>query len=313
MIKVTVYILTYKRFDSIYRTIDSLLCQDYGNIELFVSDDGSPNFPCDDIVAYIEANKRENICSYKVLDNKVNYGTVKHINNILKQASGDLYIPLAGDDQFFDETVISRIVDRYHKEHFKVLSTSRAMYKHEGLYEMLMPHYDSRDVIVKTMATARQQLKAFTECKMMNFASGSAMTYEASFLKEVGLFDEKYRLWEDGPFINKMTTLGYPLSFAYDIVSIKYQWGGVSVGHNPIMDKDIDIYNSTDLWNNSEKYGWYHRRILKYSRLKYKDFPVLKRLAVKLIYSDVVIDQILYQLAEYFRSKTDIKYLNGIK
>lgn len=307
-IKVTIFTPTYKRFDTLYQTIQSALDQEYFDIEYIVSDDGSPNFPYDEVVSYIEKNKRDNITSFKVLNNKNNVGTVKHINNILKQASGDLFVPLAGDDMFFDSHVITRIVDRYNKTGFKVLTTSRVKLNKEGSVVGYMPHYQSRKIIADNMATASQQQKLFTECKMMDFASGSAMTYEANFLREMNYFDEKYRLWEDGPFVNKATSKGVAITLAHDIVAIKYSDGGVSSGGNPIIRKDVELFNKTDRWINSNDYGWYHKRILHYTQLKFKNVGYLKRLFYKLIYFDVVFDQLVYQYREHMSGKHDIEY-----
>lgn len=305
----TIYILTYKRFVNIFDTIDSALRQDYPNIELFVSDDGSPNFPGHEITDYIETHKGVNIKSYHVIGNKENVGTVKHINNILRQAKGDLLIPLAGDDLFFDRSVVSRIVERYNLTNFNVLSTSRAMFIEDGKYLSLMPHYLSRERIAKKMATAHQQHKAFTECKMMNFASGSAMTYEAVFLKEMGYFDEKYRLWEDGPFINKMTSKGFAITTAYDIISIKYRGGGVSSGGNPIIRQDMQKFNETDRWINAEEFGWYHKRVLAYTKYKFKTTTLIKRLFYKILYFDVVLSIIIYNYKERINTKYDMHEL----
>ena len=38
------WILTYLKFDGVYATLDSLFQQDYPEIELIISDDGSPNY-----------------------------------------------------------------------------------------------------------------------------------------------------------------------------------------------------------------------------------------------------------------------------
>ena len=42
---VTIILMTYKKFDNIFKALDSVFCQTYSNIELIVTDDGSPNFP----------------------------------------------------------------------------------------------------------------------------------------------------------------------------------------------------------------------------------------------------------------------------
>lgn len=190
---VTVYVLTYRKFDDIKKTIQSVLDQDYSQIELIVSDDGSPNFPYNEIVNYIEKNRSDNILSYKVLGNKQNLGTVKHINNVLKQANGTLLVPLAGDDIFYSSTVITKIVSCYFFTQFKVLCTSRAKYSENGNFVALMPHYVSRNKIATKMRTAEQQHRKFTESTFMDFASGSSMTYEAEFLRNMGYFDERYK------------------------------------------------------------------------------------------------------------------------
>ena len=299
------------KFDTLYQTISSVLRQDYSSIELFVSDDGSPSFPYQKVVDYIEKNKKDNIISYYVLNNKENVGTVRHINNILKSAHGDLYIPLAGDDAFFNENVISRIVGTYNKTHFKVLSTSRALYLKENEYMALMPHYGSRKRIARLMATAEQQHKMYTECKDMEFASGSAMAYEAAFLREMNYFDERYRLWEDGPFINKMTSRGFPITTAYDIISIKYKGGGISTTQNPIMRKDLYIFNTTDRRVSAGHYGLFHQRILQYTYLKFLNCSFFKHILYKLQYPDVVIDQLFYKYREKIASRYDIKHIKS--
>ncbi len=72
---VSVIILSYKQFAYIYETIDSVLMQDYPAIEIVIADDGSPNFPQNEIVSYIEKNKRDNIQGYTLLHDGVNVGT----------------------------------------------------------------------------------------------------------------------------------------------------------------------------------------------------------------------------------------------
>lgn len=291
----------------------SALNQDYNDIEYIVSDDGSPNFPYEDVVNFIENHKGSNIKGFKVLNNKENVGTVKHLNNILKDATGDLFVPLAGDDMFYDKNVISRIAERYKIAGFKVLATSRVKCNHVGKMIGYMPHYLSRQIIEQEMALAEDQHKHFTECKMRDFASGSALTYEADFLRQMNFFDEKYKLWEDGPFINKVTSQGYALSFAYDIVSIKYSDGGVSSGGNPIMKVDMIKFNETDRWINASNYSWYHKRILAYTKHKYLCYSKLKRILIKFLYIDVVIDQLIYLLQEKYLGNKDVNYLNNTK
>lgn len=50
---VTVVTLSYKKFDYIFHAIDSVLSQTYPYIEYIIADDGSPNFPMDEIEEYV--------------------------------------------------------------------------------------------------------------------------------------------------------------------------------------------------------------------------------------------------------------------
>ena len=308
--KVTIYILTYKHFENLYDAIKSVLNQDYSCIQLIVSDDGSPDFPKDEVVNFIELHKKDNIVDYTVLANKKNVGTVRHINNLLKIATGDIYVPLAGDDLFYSNDVINKIVECYHRTKFKVLTTSRIKYGINGDVLGYMPHCTSRAIIKKKMGTASQQHKMFTESKMYDFASGSAMAYEANFLKEMGFFDERFVLWEDGPFINKMTSKGYALTLGYDIVAIKYRDGGVSSGGNPLLQNDMFLFNETDRWINSDSYGFFHKRVLKCIKRKYLVKNLWQRFLLRICFFDVFLDRMLYINSMKWAERKDREYLN---
>ena len=58
---ISISILTYRNYRYLYEALESVFSQDYSNIELIVSDDGSDNFPEDEIRTYIQKNKKNNI------------------------------------------------------------------------------------------------------------------------------------------------------------------------------------------------------------------------------------------------------------
>lgn len=97
---ISISILTYRNYRYLYEALESVFSQDYSNIELIVSDDGSDNFPEDEIRTYIQKNKKNNIKNVIVNHEKVNQGTVKHINKVIDLANGDYFAALAGDDVF---------------------------------------------------------------------------------------------------------------------------------------------------------------------------------------------------------------------
>ncbi|MSC67971.1 glycosyltransferase [Faecalibacterium prausnitzii] len=63
--------------------------------------------------ASINANNSGNIINYEIIINQENVGTVKNMNGALKQAQGEIIIPLAADDIFYNDHVITDIVKRF--------------------------------------------------------------------------------------------------------------------------------------------------------------------------------------------------------
>lgn len=304
-ILVTIYILTYKKFDNVYQCIDSALNQTYGNIELILSDDGSPTFPEETIKQYIETHKHSNIKYYSVIANKINNGTVKHINNILRNAKGVLYIPLAGDDEFYDQDVVSKIVENYNSTHFNVLTTSRLCIDTDGNPICLRPHFKTRRIIEKMSPT--ELFIAMTEMKDMNFISGCAMVIAADFFKKFGMHDENFVLWEDGPFATKVLSKGYKIETDYDVISIIYRGGGVSSGGNMLMKKDMEYYNIYYRTFLIEQLGYSHKRRVSYINKRMGCSKILK-IYLYIIFFDVIIDRFLYKVNEITRGKNDILY-----
>lgn len=305
-ILVTIYILTYNKFDNIYRCIDSALNQTYNNIELILSDDGSSSFPEEAIKQYIELHKCSNIKYYSVISNKINYGTVKHINNILKNAKGLLYIPLAGDDEFYAPNVVSQIVENYNATHFNVLTTSRLCVDVYDKPVCLRPHFKSREIIKKM--SSMELFAAMTEMKDMYFLSGCAMVIAADFFAELGMHDENFFLWEDGPFATRILSKGYKIETDYNIISIKYRGGGVSSGGNKLMKKDMEYYNKHYRVIFLEQLGFYHKRRVSYIN-KRMGCSIIYRLYLSIMYIDVVLDKLLYKVNEIARGKKDLLYV----
>ena len=59
--KATVVVSTYRNFNYIYKTIESVLMQNFDNLQLIITDDGSENFPKEEIIKCIEENNDKEI------------------------------------------------------------------------------------------------------------------------------------------------------------------------------------------------------------------------------------------------------------
>lgn len=237
---VSCIVLCYKNFQYIYGALDSIMMQDYPAIEIIVSDDGSANFPESEIKEYIEKNKKDNIVNYQVYSNVENVGTVKNYNGAVKKSTGEYIAPLACDDEYYDATVIRKIVDRFHEADFPLLVCRRQLCDQSTLEEKGYVPNDQEIKCITQLDTAQKQFCAFAKREYYNMASGSVMYYKKTTLEKYQLFDQRFRLWEDGPAIAILTSAGVKLPMAYDIVSLKYRDGGISAGQtvNPIIKQD---------------------------------------------------------------------------
>lgn len=227
--RVSCIIPTYRKFDYLKQAIDSVISQTFPDIELIITDDASDNIKEEEIRSYVEKNKKCNITSFKLKKHKSNVGTVKNMNSAINISSGNIIVPLAADDKFASEDVIAKIVKRFEESKCDILVCSRILCSEDmSIRYRLMPCPSYRSYIDRHLNTAHSQFVHLALEDIMEFASGSSMYYTKIFFDSVGGYDERYRLWEDGPFIAKVTRQGYMIETAYDIVAILYRDGGIS-------------------------------------------------------------------------------------
>lgn len=226
---VTCIILSYRKFEYLPDALRSVLRQSYPKIELLIADDASPGFDefRNQLETIIENEKRDNFVRCEIHHHPENVGTVKNINSMLRIASGEYFFVLSGDDEFYDETVISAVVDRFLQTGADFISCSR-MYCTSSMEPVMILPTQQELKIIGELNTAKKQLQSFAVFRFHDMASGSAMYYSRSHILEFGLFDESYLLWEDGPRIAKYAQAGRMIETAFDIVAIRYRAGGIS-------------------------------------------------------------------------------------
>ena len=227
---VTCMIPCYQKFGFLFESIQSVLMQNYPRIELLISDDASDHFPIDDVRSYLATHAGNNIVHWAVNHHERNVGIVRNINSLIQAGNGEYFMVLAGDDLFYDETVISRVVDRFLSTGVDFLACSRLQCTENLEPITFLPTEAERNKIRK-LNTARKQFESFAVFQFLNMASGSAMYFSRKNIEVMGLYDETYRNWEDGPRLAAYVKRGIPLPTAHDIIAVKYRNGGVS--NNP--------------------------------------------------------------------------------
>lgn len=96
MLKASLIFLTYNQETFVQEAIVSVLNQDYENIEIIISDDGSTDQTLAIIERTVSAHPRGATAVF--LPKEVNMGLVKNWNRAVKAATGEILIAAAGDD-----------------------------------------------------------------------------------------------------------------------------------------------------------------------------------------------------------------------
>lgn len=228
----SVIVLCYKHFEYLYAAIDSVLAQDYENIELIVSDDGSLNFPAEEIKKYIQKEKGANIIRSVVRQEEENCGTVKHLNHTIQCCEGEYIVALAGDDTFFDETVLTR----YHNGFSCAPEDCLIEMAQTGMYDESLENLESYYLklpVQKALEKTREGTKELLEFLLVEgpCLPSTSTCFKSSFFTKFGPFDERYTLIEDYPMHLRLAKDGWVIHYE-NFVAIKHRHGGISHGQN---------------------------------------------------------------------------------
>ncbi|MCF2617852.1 glycosyltransferase [Oscillibacter valericigenes] len=240
---VTIIILCYDEFQYVYQALNSVLKQDYPNIELIVSDDASENFPEERIRTYIEKHAGKNITAWYINRNEKHVGTVKHLNIVAKLAKGEYFMSVSADDTLDNPEVVSTYVQELStKSDMDILMAQVAMcgekvkdihyyFVQPHIREILLHHQDSNAL--------------FNELVQHPYLPSVSTFFRHTFFEKHGYFDESYHLVEDWPLHLKIAREHIPVLYV-DFVAVCHRSGGVS--HRNKEQQDL-IYNQylTDL------------------------------------------------------------------
>lgn len=116
---VSVLIPTYNYARFLPQALQSALAQDYSDLEILVSDDGSTDDSASIIRELTQADPR-----VRVVIQPRNLGMVPHWNWCLSQARGDYVKFLFGDDAFNSRHAISRLVELLERHPHAVIATA---------------------------------------------------------------------------------------------------------------------------------------------------------------------------------------------
>ena len=176
---VSVIVPTYKRNKYIIRALDSILSQDYPNIEIIVVDDNGRGTP-DQIETekalskYIKDKKIKYICNEK------NLGGALARNHGIEQSSGD-YVTFLDDDDVYLPGKISIQVNAIEENDWDLCVMDGETYNNDG---MCLSH--KRQPIENGM-TQEEILKAHI---IKHITGTNVFMYKRAALLRIGMFDQ---------------------------------------------------------------------------------------------------------------------------
>lgn len=220
----SVVVLCYKNRYYLKRMLDSIFFQNYPNIELIVSDDCSDDFIVEDIEAMIEEKRGDNITSFSVFRNEHNLGTVRHIDKVLKEVSGQYIIFTAADDRFANTNVFSKYAQTFEDNPDSVWIVGKCNILTANFQKSIYITPTKEDIDCFTSGDAR---RLFSRWSRRGMAIPCCMAFRPQAFDVVGGIDLEYTYLEDWPLELKLVRNGYAPSFLNEVTAF-HSAGGVT-------------------------------------------------------------------------------------
>jgi glycosyltransferase involved in cell wall biosynthesis len=161
--RVTIFLLCYNQSRTVDRAAESVLAQDYPNLEVILSDDASTDDSFD--VMSAAADRYLGMHTVRLNRNPKNLGLVGHVNRAFELATGELLVLAAGDDYSVQGRVMS-LVDRYlaHDPRPLLLHSSVRELRAGAICDVRRPPLVERKMRLLDMASAESLYIGATGC-----------------------------------------------------------------------------------------------------------------------------------------------------
>jgi len=174
--KVSVIVPTYNGSEFIEETINSVIEQDYCNVELIVIDDCST----DNTVKVV--SKLESKFNFKFLSNETNQGLMKTNNIAVKESSGE-YLLILGHDDLLASNHIAQLLNDFKPNDVMLWCNSDVIDANGKIVEESLKNYVQ---LIKNKFTRPLLMVA-------NYISSTGAIIRRSTFDQVGGFSEQYR------------------------------------------------------------------------------------------------------------------------
>lgn len=231
---VSVLVTVYNQGRYVRETLESVLAQTYGNWEMIVTDDCSPDNSLEEIRKVSDSRMR-------IVARSRNSGLANiPRNEMIRAAKGKYLAFLDGDDLWLPEKLSRQV--QFMEEHPE--------YPFSHVACMVVDE-NGRDLYPRNWGNYPPNGDCFRELLAKTFICTSATMVTSALVEEVGLFSEDKQLRNNGDdtefFLRcaKKHGIGMP---SREIL-MKYRWDEQSLTHHPTRWKPgLDLLGRRDLW-----------------------------------------------------------------
>ncbi|WP_394901243.1 MULTISPECIES: glycosyltransferase family 2 protein [Bacteroides] len=238
--RVSIITSCYNRAATIRSAIESVLAQDYNDIEFIVVDGSSTDGSLDIIREYADR--------ISIIISEPDHGMYEAINKGIRVATGEIIGLLHSDDFFYDNGVIGRIVERMKRTHADFLYG-------DGLFV----NPDNTNKVVRNWIGGGYRL--------WKVRHGWLPLHPTCYIRRdvmmrLGLYNESYKIAADSDLLVRyLLTGGLTVTYLNEYV-VRMRMGGLSTDsakRKKMWEEDIRVYVSHGLWptlTKLEKMAW---------------------------------------------------------
>lgn len=299
----TIVSISYNNFDNIQKHVESIMKQDFIDYELIFQDDGSSDYDSDQIKMIMSEDYIE-LHSVRFYHNDSNVGTVRNLNKGIANSHGCFVMPIAVDDYFAHDHVLSAFMNEFQDETCNVCTCMIIGEKSKTIFP------SKKDAELTKHGTQRELLDRMYASNCM---CGALLTFRKDYFIRENLFDTRFMLVEDYPTFLKLIHKGERIKLIEEVCLVHGEDGisnriSTLFNKNKVATQDSklikDIYVMPYL--SEVKNKRVRRYVIACYYLRYHKTKV--HLVIKLLqYFDIWIQVALYYL---FHSKSinDIYY-----
>ena len=238
--KVSIITSCYNRAATIRSAIESVLAQDYNDIEFIVVDGSSTDGSLDIIREYVDR--------ISIIISEPDHGMYEAINKGIRVATGEIIGLPHSDDFFYDNGVIGRIVKRIKRTHADFLYG-------DGLFV----NPDNTNKVVRNWIGGGYRL--------WKVRHGWLPLHPTCYIRRdvmmrLGLYNESYKIAADSDLLVRyLLTGGLTVTYLNEYI-VRMRMGGLSTDsakRKKMWEEDIRVYVSHGLWptlTKLEKMAW---------------------------------------------------------